>query len=309
MPIVDLHCDTLTVCQEAGVDLTCGQTQLSLDQIDRGEGWCQAFAVFIPDEYRGQAAVDYFCRNLAYFRRQLEKFPGRLVQVTTAAQIRSALEAGKAAALLTVEGGCVLEGKEERIPWLAEEGVRMLTLTWNGANELAGGVREDTGLTEFGRAAVPLLEDSGIVVDLSHLGDKAFDQVMEILRRPPVASHSNSRTICPHRRNLTDRQFCQIVRRGGLVGLNFFVRFLGEDPAAVDLKTLCRHIRHFVQLGGEDHLALGSDFDGADMPPCLSQAEKLAHLGEGMLELGISRQLAEKILWKNACCFFERYGL
>ena len=192
MPIVDLHCDTLTVCQEAGVDLTCGQTQLSLDQIDRGEGWCQAFAVFIPDENRGQAAVDYFCRNLAYFRRQLEKFPGRLVQVTTAAQIRSALEAGKAAALLTVEGGCVLEGKEERIPWLAEEGVRMLTLTWNGANELAGGVGEDTGLTEFGRAAVPLLEDNGIVVDLSHVGERTSLEAIDYSSKPCIFSHSNT---------------------------------------------------------------------------------------------------------------------
>lgn len=309
MPIVDLHCDTLTLCCSAGVDLDCDQSHLSLDQIDRGEGWCQAFAVFIPDEYRGKAAVDYFERHLAYFHRQLEKFSHRLTQVTTAREIGDALARKKAAALLTVEGGCVLEGKEERIPWLAAQGVRMLTLTWNGANEIAGGVGEDTGLTDFGRRAVPLLEENGIIVDLSHLGDRAFDQVMEIIRRPPVASHSNSRTVCPHRRNLTDDQFRRIVEKGGLVGLNFSVGFLSQGPEMPTIDTLCDHIRRFVKLGGEDHLALGSDFDGTDLPPCLSCAEKLALLGDGMVKSGISRQLAEKILWKNACRFFERYGL
>ena len=308
MPIVDLHCDTLTRCRKAGADLDWDQAHLSLDQMDRGEGWCQAFAVFIPDQYRGKAAVDYFEDHLAYFHRQLEKFP-RLVQVTTAQGIRRALEEKRAAALLTVEGGCVLEGKEERIPWLAARGVRMLTLTWNGANELAGGVGEDTGLTDFGRRAVPLLEKNGIIVDLSHLGDRAFWEVLPLLERPPVASHSNSRTVCPHRRNLTDDQFRAIVEKGGLVGLNFSVGFLSQGPQMPTIHTLCDHIRHFVSLGGEDHLALGSDFDGTDLPPCLSRAEKLARLGDDMVKSGIDRQLAEKILWKNACRFFERYGL
>ena len=308
MAIIDLHCDTLTLCNRAGIDLVSDQTQLSLDRIDARGGWCQAFAVFLPDDIRGKAAVEYFSDNYRYYLRQLEKFP-QLTPVHTLADLDRAFAQGRIGALLTVEGGSVFAGDPARVAWLAGHGVRMVTLTWNGANELAGGAEEDTGLTELGREVVGLMERQGIIVDGSHLGDAAFDQLLEVARRPFVASHSNSRSVCGHRRNLTDRQFGAIVERGGLVGLNFCVRFLADRPEDATLEQLLRHIRRFVELGGEDVIALGSDFDGADMPPFVSSCEKLARLGDSMIKSGLDQTLTEMNLWRNARDFFRRYGL
>ena len=181
----------------------------------------------------------------------------------------------------------------------------MLTLTWNGENGLGSGRQTDHGLTPFGRAAVPALEEAGILVDVSHLNDQGFRDVLELARRPFAASHSNSRTVCPHPRNLTDWQARELAARDCLIGLNYYSPFLRADGQPAGLDDLCRHAEHLLTLGAEDCLALGSDFDGADLPPCLDRCERVPALLE-RLQTEFGTALAEKLAWRNARSFFEK---
>jgi len=305
MRIIDLHCDTLTECQKRGLPLKNDLTQLSVDRMGR-DGWCQAMAVFMPDELRGAAAVEFFDTMYAYWRAQLEQQRGALAEARVLSRDCAAAP-GLPAAFLTVEGGSVLAGDLGRIPLLAQRGVRMLTLTWNGANELGGGRAQDTGLTPLGRSALPLLEQNNIIIDVSHLGDKGFWEVARLARRPFAASHSNARAVCPHPRNLTDDQFRAVVKAGGVVGLNFCSDFLSDEGPQQPPRRLLEHIDHFAALGGADYIALGSDYDGTDMPVYLDRSEKLDSAMEHMIESGLNETLARKICFDNARAFFARY--
>lgn len=306
MRIVDLHCDTLTECEKQGLTLYGDHTQLGFGRVGT-DGWCQATAVFMPDELRGAAAVEYFDRVYRFWLQQLEMWKDSLTEATCLEEDCMA-DGSRPTLFLTVEGGSVLAGDLSRIKLLAQRGVRMLTLTWNGANELGGGQNEDIGLTPLGRQAIPLLEQHDIIVDVSHLGDTGFWQVAELAKRPFVASHSNARAVCPHPRNLTDDQFRAIVQSGGIVGLNFCEYFISDLGPTQPVECLLAHINHFVSLGGADHIALGSDFDGATLPVWLDRSEKLDSAISLMIKSGLESDLAEKICYKNARAFFARYG-
>lgn len=305
MRIIDLHCDTLTECEKLGLTLFNDHTQLGFGRVGK-DGWCQAAAVFMLDDLRGAAAVEYFDRVYAFWLNQLEGWKGSLAEAEQPERDCMA-DPDCPALFLTVEGGSVLAGDLDRVKLLAQRRVRMLTLTWNGANELGGGQAEDIGLTSFGCQVIPQLERHDIIVDVSHLGDKGFWQVAELAKRPFAASHSNSRTVCPHPRNLTDDQFRAIVKVGGIVGLNFCEYFISDLGPTQPVECLLAHIDHFVSLGGADHIALGSDFDGAPLPVWLDRSEKLDSAIALMIKSGLEPALAEKICYQNARAFFARY--
>ena len=183
----------------------------------------------------------------------------------------------------------------------------MLTLTWNGENELGSGSDTKKGLTDFGRAAVHRMEDAGILVDVSHLNDQGFADLTRIARKPFIATHSNSRAVCDHPRNLTDEQFCTIRDMGGLVGINYYRFFIREDGITADITDLIAHIDHFLALGGEDILCCGSDFDGAEIPPYLNSIDKVANLHAALLAHGIDEEVIQKILFENVHRFFNKY--
>ncbi|MCI5802117.1 MAG: membrane dipeptidase [Oscillospiraceae bacterium] len=308
MKVFDLHCDTITVLCDHGEDLVNRSRHISLDKLAGFERWVQCFAVFMPDEYRGEAAKEYFERNFRYYRAQMEKFSGRIGTAERSDQLSG--ETGLTS-VLTIEGGSALAGELGRVKELRDLGAAMMTITWNGDNEIAGGAGgagQGTGLTEFGRRVIPEMEKQGMIVDLSHISDRSFDEIDEIAQKPFVASHSNARAVCNVKRNLTDRQFSRYVARGGLVGLNYYTKFIREDaPERATLEDLYRHIEHFLALGGEKVLALGSDFDGADMPGELSSAEKIANLYEYMLKSNLNEDLVRDIFYGNACRFFSQH--
>ena len=223
MKLFDLHCDSLYRGYTENQPLGENRFHLDLKRGKRLERWSQCFAVWIPDELRGKAAMALFDGCCEKFRRELAPYRSETFSP-----------------VLTVEGGAVLGGKLANLEKLADRGVKMMTLTWNGENELGGGADTALGLTPFGREALKEMERLSIVADVSHASDALFYDVAEIAEKPIVASHSNARAVCPHRRNLTDRQF-QILRdKGGLVGLNFCVHFLREDSNA-HFEDLLRH--------------------------------------------------------------------
>lgn len=302
--LIDLHCDTLTRSGE-GNTLDIPGWHFSLSGVPAGVHWCQCCAIYIPDTLTGAEAVAYYEHHQRSFDRQMEIFSDKVLPCRTAAGIEAAWEAGKTAAVLTVENGSALAGRLERIETLARDGVRMITLTWNGENEIGSGNVTDHGLSAFGREAVRELERTGIVADVSHLNDHSLADFLETAEKPFAASHSNARSVCGHRRNLTDEQIREMVRRGCLIGLNYCQDFLrtGERPAALD--DLWRHVEHFLELGAERCLALGSDADGTDVPPGLDSPERFAGLYQYFLDRGLSVPQADGILWKNALNFFK----
>ena len=309
--IIDLHCDTLTRDMWAAQPPGCGPLDnpahhIVLSKMPQNTRWVQCFAIFVPDNYRGQDAIDFFDRYRAVFDQQMAEHGNQIAPCRSFADMEQALDGGKFAAVLTVEGGAVLAGQPERAQVLRDAGVRMLTLTWNGENELGSGNVTDHGLSDFGREAVRELERAGILVDVSHLNDRGFDNLLAAAEKPFVASHSNARAVCGHRRNLTDEQIAEMVRRDCLIGLNYAQNFLrtGDRPATVD--DLFRHVEHFLELGAADCLALGSDADGTDVPPGLDCPEKFAGLYQYFLDRGLSSAQAENILWRNAFRFMEK---
>ena len=227
-----------------------------------------------------------------------------MAQCRSAADIKACWARGKTAAILTVENGVALGGDLSNIDRMAREGVRMLTITWNGENQLGSGNSTQHGLSDLGRAAIPRLEQAGILLDVSHLNDPGFTQMLDVASRPFVASHSNARSVCGHPRNLADWQIREMISRQCLIGLNYCIDFLQEDGKP-ELEDLLRHIDHFLELGGEDWLAFGSDFDGADLPEFLRGPERVVSVYDRLLERGYSRQLCDKLFCQNAMRFFE----
>jgi len=302
----DLHCDTISNCYNNKKPLFNNDLQLSLLRGKNYSPWFQCFAVWIPDEKRGKAAADYFDAVVQKLNDELELNADKIMLCKTTRDFTMAQEQNKIGAVLTVEGGAAAAGSIERLQYMADRGVKVITLTWNSSCELGDGadVEPSNGLSQFGKLAVKEMERLHIVVDVSHASDKLFYDVANTTVRPFIATHSNSRTICNQRRNLTDDQFRIIKERGGLVGINFVPIFLNPTGKA-GADDVLRHIEYFLSLGGESCLAIGSDFDGIDrLPHGMAGIESVEDIAELMLHHNYSEVLTNSILFDNAYHFF-----
>ena len=327
MRVFDLHCDTLDrlalrgdasvpggfAQHDAGVvdarmsTLADNDAHISLARTKPFD-WCQCFAVFVPDELRGHAAWALYERVRGFWLDELERCDGALAHARSSADIAAAFGAGRTAGMLTVEGASFLEDDavaEARLDALAADGVRMVALAWNGANALGGGSATFDGLTAFGRTAVRELERRDIVVDVSHLNDEGFKDVCATAQRPFAASHSNARAICGHPRNLADWQLRELADRGGIAGLNFCRDFLSDVHADPLPDDVLRHVDHVLEVAGEDVIALGSDYDGCDVPSWLDPCDRVSDL-HALLARQFGRDVADKAFFGNAQAFFRR---
>ena len=305
--IIDLHCDTLTAFQErvrTADALNHPKAHFSLSNLPQQSHWAQCCAIFLPDQLRGRDAIDYYDRHQRLFADQMAKFRDLALPCRSGKDLERAWRQGKTAAFLTVENGSALAGQMARIEQLAADGVKIMTLTWNGRNEIGSGWDTEAGLSDFGRAVIPEMERQGILVDVSHLNDTGFFQALDVLEKPFVATHSNARAICSHRRNLTDDQIREMASRRCLIGLNYYHAFL-KDGGNACRDDLFRHLAHFLELGAQDCIALGSDFDGADIPSDLDCPKKVAGLYHYLLDRGLGKELCDKVFYRNALNFFK----
>ena len=294
-----------------GGDLVHNSIQLAADRIPCP--WCQCYAIWVPDDLAafGMTALEFYRGARDWFAAHTSP-DGPVTQVRDARDIDAALEAGKVAALLTIENGLPLQSIE-LIDEAAADGVKMVTLTWNAANPIAHGSQAQGGITSYGHEALRALEDRRMVVDVSHLNDESFWDVARAARRPFAASHSNARSVCGHERNLTDDQFRAIVDAGGVVGINYFRGFISDRVTGFDappdgevtFDELAAHIERFLDLGGEGAIALGSDFDGSETPEWLDACEKVAPFHE-LVAARFGKDLADRMFWSNAHDFFVR---
>ena len=165
---------------------------------------------------------------------------------------------------------------------------------------------DGVGISSFGRDVVKELENNNIAVDLSHASDRLFYDVINIAKKPVIATHSNSRKITNVKRNLTDEQFRIISQMGGIVGLNFYRGFLNNNEEKASIDDIILHAEHFLNLGGEDVLAIGSDFDGADMPTDISGVESIPSIYQRFLK-EFGEKITKKIFFDNAFLCFTNF--
>ena len=214
MNLFDLHCDTLYRAYTEKSTLFNDEFHISFNKSKYIDKYIQCLAVWIPDEYRGESAEKLFSGCVGKLDEQIKNTD--IIKCVTRDDFESV---GKTGVVLTVESGAAIGGKLENIKKYADMGVKMMTLTWNGTNELGDGVgvEDSKGLSEFGRKAVKELERNKIILDISHASERLFYDVAETAESPLVASHSNAKKICSHKRNLSDSQFDIIKKSGGLV--------------------------------------------------------------------------------------------
>lgn len=300
MRVFDGHCDTLSRCLETGETFVQNTGHWSLDKVNAFPAWAQFFAVYTGQPPQpGASQFPLFLAQADILRREMGANPDRIALCATAEACRAAWAAGKVAAFLSVEGAEALDCDLERLRQAHAMGVRAVNLTWNFSNALSGAALSDPdrGLTPQGRAFVAEMGRLGVLVDVSHLSDPGFWDVAEQVEGPFIASHSNSRALCSHPRNLTDGQFTAIMEHRGTVGLNLAPQFLGEDPT---LDTVIRLLEHFLALGGEDTVALGGDWDGITSTPAgVEDVTAWAALYRRLKSLGYGPALLEKLFYKN----------
>lgn len=311
-PVFDLHCDTALALlgrnmQEKG-SLWENPYHIDLSRASGLPGYAQCFACFtFPTEHlpEGITVEDWFQRELDVLREQVNLHQNVIVQAKTAAQVEENLRKGIMSAIFTIEGPAGFGFDPGKLEELYKIGFRMTTLTWNERNVLAGSHVTGGGLTDLGREYVKEAQRLGMIVDVSHISDEAFWDIMEITQAPVVASHSNSRAVCPVSRNLTDDMFRAICQTGGTAGLNLYVDFLGTNAS---LDTACEHVLHFLELDPEGrHISLGGDLDGCDtLPAGFEGIQDYPKLANRLLDKGLSDTLVRNIFWNNALGVMQR---
>ncbi len=272
MNFFDLHCDTAykMYVENKGFSNNC--LALSAEKGEVFENWTQTFAIWIKETQ--EQPFLFYKNTITHLKNHL---------------------CGKVNPVFAIEGGSLIEDKIDRLYELESDQIKFITLTWNGENSIAGGVNSQKGLTDFGKEVIKEMNALNMAVDLSHLNDKSFFDIIECGEKV-LATHSNCRILCDNKRNLTNEQIKLIAQKGGIIGLNFYPLFLGDNF----YKNIYENIYHLCEMGFENHIAIGSDFDGADMCEEMNDISKIPQLYSFLAQKGFSHSLLNKIFYKNA---------
>jgi membrane dipeptidase len=312
-PVFDLHCDTALAL--LGEELTefgslrKNQYHIDLERAKDLPGYVQCFACFTTPfmtQWHKKDPTVIFEKEIETVMREMYYNSDLISQIHSVSDIEKNRKEGKMSAILTIEGTAGFGFNPALLENLYQIGFRITTLGWNEQNPLCGSHKTGGGLTDLGREYVKEAQRLGMIIDVSHISDEAFWDIMNITEKPVIASHSNSRSVCPVSRNLTDDMFRAICQSGGVAGFNMCAPFVGEDP---DLDTCADHFIHFLELGGEKHMALGGDLDGCDvLPRGFAGVQDYPKLADKLLERGFGEDLVSDIFWNNAmevmrkCC-------
>lgn len=267
MKIIDAHCDALfKMVEDESINFYGNDNRLHVhfENMKKSNIALQAFALFVPPTIHVSQRFEYALKMIdVFYERVIKK--ETLIPIYSSEDIKLVLNPANRCkgAMLTLEGADALQGSLVHLRILHRLGVRALGFTWNYRNDAADGVEEPHagGLSQFGRKLLQEANRLNIVLDISHLAEKGFWDVMELTNRPIIASHSNCQTIHQHRRNLSDTQLQAIIKNRGIIGLTFVPDFIAAKEK-VTVGDLLKHLEHLLSLGGENHVGFGSDFDG-----------------------------------------------
>ncbi|WP_291572423.1 dipeptidase [Clostridium sp. UBA4548] len=305
MRVIDLHCDTVMKLMEGKekVNLRRNDFSVDLERLQKSNSMAQFFALFIEKEYVENPFE--FCMDMADRIHAEIKSNSEIIKLATNYEelIRNN-EEGKISAFLTIEEGGALKGKLSNLRNFHKLGVRLITLTWNYENEIGYPNKNsnfiNNGLKAFGLEVVEEMNNLGMIIDVSHLSDGGFYDVAKYSKYPFVASHSNAREVCAHRRNLTDDMIKILSNKGGITGINFERSFLNNDGRS-NIEDMIKHINHIYNVGGIEVIALGTDLDGINSKGIeidnIGDIHKLSH---ALVKDGFSEDEVEKIFYKNA---------
>lgn len=310
MRYIDLHCDTLMGAYLAKKDdlYQLPDTSVDIQRLQQVGAGAQFFAIFLPPR-----PDDRFLEDEAYIRAASEiwhttahRHPEECALCKSARDYKNAVANNKVGMFLTIEDGRSVKGDLQNLQRYWDMGVRLISLTWNFENcfgypNSPNKIEMDKGLKDFGRDAVAYMNQLGMIVDVSHLSDGGFWDVLQLSSKPVVASHSNARAITPHPRNLTDDMILALAKQGGVAGLNFCPYFLGESIECQQSRVadMVRHVQHLLNVGGEDLLALGSDLDGIGGQLEIDSCHKMDMLWNALSAAHIGDDVIEKMAEKN----------
>ena len=300
--MIDLHCDTIMQLldhPDSG-DLYRNTWKIDIEKLQKAHSKVQDFALFINlgdtnDPYGRYEEMRNLCTT------QIHLYGEHIQHVLSYQDVESVYKSGKIGALMSIEEGGVLGGDLDKLKQAYQDGVRLITLTWNYPNGLGEPHcgEQHKKLTQKGIEFVEAMQDLGIIVDCSHLNDAGTEQLGDILDVPFVASHSNAREVTAHTRNLPDNLIKLIANKGGVIGLNFAQSFLGTSPVS-RIEDIVKHGLYLINKGGEDVVALGTDFDGIKPNTEIKEASEMYRLYDAFKEAGLSVEQCEKLFWKNA---------
>ncbi len=321
MKVADMHCDTIAEIfygLRDGKDMGLAKNNLHVDleKMKKGDYLIQNFAIFV-NIMKYADPLEQCLKLIDLFYNELNKNQDKIALVLNYGDIINNRKSGKMSAMLTIEEGGVTRCDLAHLRNFYRLGVRMLTLTWNCENgigypnfQLIEGEKPDfktpnteQGLTEFGLEFIREMERLGMIIDVSHLSDAGFYQVLNNTKKPFVASHSNARGICNHVRNLSDDMIRKLAERGGVIGINYCPGFLQEVEEEKDavgtISAIVEHIKYIASVGGYECIGLGSDYDGIPVHRDLPDASYLPLLAEALEKEGFKQHEIEAVFYKN----------
>ena len=318
MFFIDFHVDTLLrlyLLKIGGDDsesLYQNNGHVDLKRLIKSNYLAQMFACYV-DLGKESITDSYFndaLEMIKLFHGEIRGYGDEVVLAKSYNEYLDNKKEGRLSAFLTIEEGGILDNDLNRLDILYDKGVRAITLTWNYENSIGFPNYEfknqNMGLKSFGIETVERMDNLGIIVDVSHLSDGGFHDVYKHGKRPFMATHSNSRSICDHSRNLTDDMIKKLADKGGITGINFYGGFLQEDEKSTT-ESMLRHIRHIIKVGGRDVVGIGTDFDGMDGELEIGGAQDMPKLIEAMEKSRFSTNEIEAVCYRNAEDFYKRY--
>lgn len=302
-PYFDSHCDTITELFKSGKSLNNSEYMVNLSHLKKYNGAAQVFAIYNSGDFSKKNIIDI----ASYLKNECIVHSDFISFETKSDNIFKNITKGRISALLSIEN---LGSQPDLSLWDIEAykalGVIIIGLCHNEDNALCGGIKNTKGLTTFGRKILRQMQKHKVILDVSHLGEKSYWEALEEYSLPFMASHSNSRTIHNHPRNITDSQFAYLVKRGGLCAVNFVPEFLKSEKADID--AVVSHIEYFMSLGGENSLCIGSDFDGIEKTALgLENAACVYRLYDRLLSINYNESLINKIAFSNFHNFLRKY--
>ena len=321
MKIIDMHSDTiyqLLKKRRAGTDACLMKNALHMDieKMRKADYLLQNFALFVEqgecEEPCEEAKAEY-----AVFVDEMERNKDLISQVFTYEDIVKNQAEGKISALLTLEEGEVCCGEIEKLEEFYHYGARMMAMVWNFNNSLSTSTAKGVpptprkysgsraGLTETGIEFVERMEELGMIPDVSHMSDEGIEDMLQIAKKPFVASHSNARSLCPHQRNLTDEFLKRMGEKGCVIGANFFSKFLREGADFTETAWIADHILYMVNAAGIESVGLGSDFDGISCGLEMENCSNMQMLAEVLKMRGMSEEQVERIFYKNVLRLYK----
>ncbi len=302
MKLIDLHCDTILKCvdSEGSIKLRKSDNCIDIEKLKKAGSLAQFFAVFVHME-KDKEPLKRCLDMIDCFYNEIEENSADIAYAGSIRDMERNMAEGKISAFLAVEEGGVIEGKLQNLRNLYRLGVRLVTLAWGFPNCIGYPNFEwkykDMGLTPFGEEVVEEMNRLGMLIDVSHLSDQGFYDVVRLTKKPFVASHSDARSVMNHYRNLNDDMLRKLAEKGGITGLNLEADFIGDNGS---VEAMVRHITHMRNVAGIDVIAIGTDFDGTLHMTAIKNIGEMEILSDALKKAGFSADDIDRIMYRNA---------